>query len=56
MITVIQRHTLRWYGHLLIKDENDWVKKCMDFEVEGVRPRGRQKKTWTDVIDKDYQT
>jgi len=20
-------------------DENDWAKKCMDFEVEGVRPR-----------------
>jgi len=27
----------------LRKDENDWVKKCMDFEVEGVRPRSRPK-------------
>jgi len=25
----------------------------MDFEVEGVRPRGRPKKTWTEVIEKD---
>ena len=24
--------------------------------MEGVRPRGRQKKTWTEVIDKDCQT
>ena len=40
----------------LRKDENDWVKKCMDFEVKGVRPRGRPKKTWTEDIEKDCQT
>jgi len=27
----------------------------MDFEVEDVRPRGRLKKTWTEVIEKDCQ-
>jgi len=26
------------------------VKKCMNFEVEGVRSKGRPKKTWTEVI------
>jgi len=25
----------------------------MDFEVEGVRPRGRPKKTWSGVKEKD---
>jgi len=24
--------------HVLRKDENDWMKKCMDYEVERVRP------------------
>jgi len=28
----------------------------MDYELEGVRPRGRPKKTWTEVTEKDYQT
>jgi len=42
---VVQQHRLRWYGHVLRKDENDWVKKCMDYDVEGVRPRGRPKKS-----------
>jgi len=28
----------------------------MDFEVEGVRPRGRSKKSWSEVIEKDCQT
>jgi len=27
----------------------------MDYEVEGVRPRGRPKKTWSEVIEKDRQ-
>ena len=32
------------------------VKKCMDYKVEGVRPRGTSRKTWSEVIEKDCQT
>jgi len=28
IITVIQRHRLRWYGHFLRRDENGWVKNA----------------------------
>jgi len=34
---------------------SDWVKKCMKYEVEGARPRGRPKKTWGDIVEKDCQ-
>ena len=27
------------------KKDIDWVKKCMEYEVEGSRPRGRPKRT-----------
>jgi len=27
------------------KKYDDWVKKCMEYEVEGTRPRGRPKRT-----------
>jgi len=37
------------------KEESDWVKKCMDYEVDGARPRDRAKKTWRDIVEKDYQ-
>jgi len=37
------------------KEDNDWVKKCMEYEVEGARPRGRSKRTWTDVVQKHCQ-
>jgi len=31
------------------------VKKCMEYEVEGSRPRGRPKRTWREVVQKDCQ-
>jgi len=42
---VLQQNRLRWYGHVLRKDDDDGVKKCMEYEVEGPRPRGRPKRT-----------
>jgi len=53
IISVLQRNRLRWYGHVLRKEDNDWVKKCMECEVEGTRPRGRPKKTWREIVEKD---
>ena len=35
--SLLQQNSLRWYGHLLQKDDNDWVKKCMEYEVIGSR-------------------
>ena len=52
---VLQQNRLRWYGHVLRKDDEDWVKKCMEHEVEGSRPRGRPKKTWKEVVREDCQ-
>jgi len=51
---VLQQNRLRWYGHVLRKDD-DCVKKCMEYEVEGPRPRGRPKRTWRDVVREDCQ-
>jgi len=39
----LQQNRLRWYGHVLRKDGDDWVKKCMEYEVEGPRPREDQR-------------
>ena len=37
------------------EDDDDWVKKCMQYKVEGPRPRGRPKRTWREVVEKDCQ-
>jgi len=52
---VLQQNRLRWYGHVLRKEDDDWVKKCMEYEVEGPRPRGRPKRTWREVVRQDCQ-
>jgi len=55
LIQVLQQKRLRWYGHVLRKEDTDWVKKCMEYEVEGSRPRGRPKMIWREVVQKDCQ-
>jgi len=55
IILILQQNRLRWYGHVLQKEDTDWVKKCMEYEVEGSRPRGRPKRTWKEVVQKDCQ-
>jgi len=40
---------------LLRKDDNDWLKKCMEYEVVGSRPRGRSKRTWLEVVHRYCQ-
>jgi len=40
---------------VLWKEDNDWVNKCTEYEVEGARPRGRPKKTWREIVKKDCQ-
>jgi len=40
---VLQQNRLQWYEHVLRKEDGDWVKKCMEYEIEGQRPRGRPK-------------
>ena len=52
---VLQQNRLRWYGHVLRKEDDDWVKKCKEYEVEGPRPRGRPKRTLREVVREDCQ-
>ena len=40
---------------MLRKDDDDWVKKCMEYEVEGSIPSGRRKRTWKGVVREDCQ-
>jgi len=55
ILSVLQRNRLRWYGHVLRKEDNDWLKKCMEYEVEGARPRGKPKITWRKIVEKNHQ-
>ena len=46
--TFIRSGRLRWYGHVMSKGDEDWVKKM--YRVEGRRPVGRTRKTGLESI------
>ena len=55
-ISNVMRHSrLRWIGHELRKEGNDWIKKSMEITVEGSRGRGRPKMTWEKVVKRDMK-
>jgi len=54
-ISVLQQNRLQWFGNVLRKGDDDWVKKYMEYEAEGPRPRGRPKETWKEDVKKDRQ-
>ena len=51
--TFIRGGRLRWYGQLMRKGDEAWVKKCMEYRVEGRRPVGRPRKTWLESVEAD---
>ena len=51
--TFIRSGRLRWYGHVMRKGDEDLVKKCMEYRVEGRRPFGRPRKTWLESVEAD---
>src|SRR5260221_12256533 len=55
MGVVVKLNRLRWFGHVERKDDCDWVKGCSVLEVEGPKPRGRTKKTWMEVGERDMK-
>ena len=36
---MIKKSRLRWFGHVERKDDTNWVKRCITWEVEGIRQR-----------------
>src|SRR5258706_542922 len=52
---VVRRGRLRWYGHVEHKDPTDWVSACRSLVVEGVRGRGRGRKTWQECVQEDMK-
>jgi len=40
---MIKKSRLRWFGHVERKYDNDWVKSCVTWQVEGIRQRTPEK-------------
>ena len=45
----IQESRLRWYGHVMRRDEQYIGRRVMEMDIQGRRGRGRPKRRWMDV-------
>src|SRR5664279_569457 len=50
---ILRRSRLRWFGHLERKSPDDWVSASRDLEVDGVKRKGRSRKTWGECVRND---
>ena len=49
----VQESRLKWYGHVLRREDEYVGKRVMAMEVPGKRRRGRPKRRWLDSIRND---
>ena len=50
MDQLAKANSVRWYGHVLTKDKNNFRRRALDFKVKGTRKRGRPRKTWLKAV------
>ena len=49
----VQESRLKWYGHVLRREDEYVGKRVMGMEVPGKKRRGRPKRRWMDTIGND---
>ena len=51
----VQEGRLRWYGHVMRRDEEYVGIRVMELDVRGRRRRGRPRRRWMDCIGEDLR-
>ena len=51
----VQERRMRWYRHVMRKDDEYVGKRATGIEVQGSRRRGRPKKRWVDYVKDDLR-
>ena len=46
LVQMVKANEVRWYSHVLRRDDGHVLRKALEFKVEDKRKRGRPKKTW----------
>ena len=47
--------SMRWFGHVLRKEDEHVIVKALKFEVSGSRGRGRPKQTWRKQVENEMK-
>ena len=49
----MRKGRLRWYGHIMRRDEEYVGRKMMEIELPGKRKRGKPKRRFLDIVKED---
>ena len=55
-VQMAKANEVRWYGHVLRRDDGHVLRKALEFEVRGKRKPERPKKTWKTQVEKDSKS
>ena len=56
VVQMAKANGVRWYGHVLRRDEGQVLRKALEFEVKGKRKRGRPNNTWKTQVEKESKS
>ena len=45
--------SVRWYGHVLMRQDGHILRRALDFEVVGQRKKGRPNRTWKKLVEEE---
>ena len=46
-------NSVRWYGHVLRREDGHVLRRTNDFEAEGQRKKGRPKRMWKKQVEEE---
>ena len=52
---IAKANAVRWYGHVLRREDGNILRKALDLEVMGKRRRGRPKSTWKRKVEEEVK-
>ena len=56
VVQMTKANGVRWYGHVLRRDDGHVLRKVLEYEVRGKRKQGRPKKTWKMQVEKESKS
>ena len=56
VVQMAKTNGVRWYRHVLRRDDGHVLRKAMEFEEKGKRKRGRPKEVWKMQVEKERKS
>ena len=56
VVQMAKANGVRWYGHVLRRDDGYFLRKALESKVKGKGKRGQPRKTWETQVEKESKS